>query len=178
MFQNQKRFQGIALLKKPFVVVLAIAVLATSARADLFIRDNTADTGIEENPFTGPMWLSPDIWVRRDPLPGWNPYPYAIGSPPAWMVPAPVHQDPDYRSPLSGKPNYVYVRIRNTGTASTGTERLQLYWASASTGLSWDPLKVAGSFIDNVQANVLFGSEITKVRKNAATASQAERDAY
>ena len=145
---------------------------------DLYIRDDLADTGVEPNLSTAPKWLSPDIWVRTDPLPGWSPAPYPIATPPSWMVPAPVHQDPDYRSPLSGKPNYVYVRIRNRGTASTGTERLQLYWASASTGLSWDPAKVGGSFVDNVQGNVLFGSEITKVRKNAATASQAERDAY
>lgn len=178
MFQHQKSPRGISALKKTFAVAVAIVMLATSIRADLFIRDDTADTGVEANPSTGAMWLSPDIWVLNDPLPGWNPAPYPIGSPPAWMVPAPTHQDPEHRSPLSGRPNYVYVRVRNTGSASTGAERLQLYWASASTGLTWDPLKVAGSFIDNVQGNVLFGAEITKVRKNAATASQDERNAY
>lgn len=122
------------------------------------------------------MYLSPDIWVRNSPLPGWNPYPYPIASPPAWVDS--THFNPDYASPASGKPNYVYVRVRNRGTASTGTERLLLYVARASTGLSWDPTKVAGSFIDNVQAGSVLGMEITKVRKNAATATQAERDAY
>ena len=134
---------------------------------DLCIRDDLADTGVEPNPSTAPKWLSPDIWVRTDPLPGWSPAPNPIANPPSWMVPAPVHQDPDYRSTLSGKPNYAYVRVRNRGTASTGAERLQLYWASASTGLSWDPAKVGGSFVDNVQGNVLFGSEITKLRGSA-----------
>jgi len=165
--------------RKSLVLLLTIALLATSVRADLFIRDDLADSGAEPNPTIGPIYLSPDIWVLREPLNGWNPYPYTIGSPPPWMVPEPIHEDPDHRSPLSGKPNYVYVRIRNTGSsASLGTERLQLYWASASTGLSWDPAKAGGSFIDNLVGNVLFGSEITKVRKNAATATPTERSAY
>ena len=179
---HHKCSRGIA-RPKPLAVAVVIAVIANSARADLYIRDNTADIGTQPNPFAGPMWISPDIWVRNDPLPGWNPRPYDFtlpvgspGGPPAWVDD--THFNPEYRSPLSGKPNWVYVRVRNTGAASTGTERLQLYWASASTGLSWDPLKVGGSFIDNVQGGVLFGSEITKVRKNAASATQTERDAY
>ncbi len=155
---------------------------ALVAGPDLYMRDGLSDTGIEPNANTGndPIYLSPDIWVRTEPLSGWNPYPYPITNPPLW-IPALIsqHQDPDYRSPLSGKPNYVYVRVRNRGdAASSGTELLQLYWASASTGLNWDPAKKGGSFIDNVQSNVLFGSEITKVRKNAATASMDERNAY
>lgn len=161
-----------------FVVAttITIAGLTDRTHADLFIRDDISDTGIEPNPSTNPMWLSRDIWVRNDPLPGWNPRPYPIANPPSWVDA--THFNPDYRSPLSGSPNYVYVRVRNKGTASTGTERLLFYWSSASTGLSWDPAKVGGSFIDNVQGGVLFGAEITKVRKNAASASQTERDAY
>jgi hypothetical protein len=169
---------GVSSWKKALGLALTLVMLATSARADLFIRDDLADNGTEANPSSGPMWLSPDIWVLNDPLPGWNPYPYPIGSPPAWAAPMPTPQDAEYRSPLSGRPNYVYVRVRNTGSASTGTERLQLYWASASTGLNWDPLKAGGSFIDNVQNNVLFGAEITKVRENAANATPTERNAY
>lgn len=170
MFKCRRWFRGLA-------VILIVLIANTKAYAeDLYIRDDTADTGTEPNPSLGPMWTSPDIWVRNDPMPGWNPYPYPIGSPPLWLDT--THFDPDYRSPLSGRPNYVYVRVRNRGTASTGSERLTLYWAAASTGLSWDPAKVAGSFIDNLQGNVLFGSEITKVRENAATATPAERTAY
>jgi Common central domain of tyrosinase/Bacterial Ig domain len=161
--------------------LLSVLLTTSGLRAeDLYIRDDLADTGVEINPNTGPMWTSPDIWVRNDPMPGWNPYPYSIPTPtspaPLWLDT--THFNPDYRSPLSGRPNYVYVRVRNRGTASTGSERLTLYWAAASTGLAWDPTKVGGSFIDNLVGNVLFGGEITKVRKNAATASPAERTAY
>lgn len=159
------------------VLIAAIALAPAVYAEDLYVRDDVNDTGVEQNPNNGPMWMSPDIWVRRDPLPGWNPYPYPINSPPAWLDT--THFDPDYRSPLSGRPNYVYVRVRNRGTASAGAnERLMVYWAAASTGLSWDPAKVAGSFIDNVQAGVLHGSEITKPRRSAATATVAERNAY
>lgn len=168
-------------LVRSAVLAAAIIIGAGSAYADLYIRDDTSDTGAEPNPSTGPMWLSPDIWVRNNPLPGWTPRPYSITSTPWWADPTNptnTNQDPDYASPLSGKPNYIYVRVRNRGTASTGNERLLVYWASASTGLAWDPTKVGGSFIDDMQGGVLFGSEITKVRKNAATATQAERDAY
>ena len=160
----------------PIIIATALAAFAGSASADLYIRDDPSDTGAEPNPSSGPMYTSPDIWVRTDPMPGWNPRPYQSASPPPWVDA--THHNPDYRSPLSGKPNYIYVRIKNKGSASSGSERLLLYWASASTGLSWDPAKVGGSFIDNVQNGVLFGAEITKPRKNAATATQAERDAY
>ena len=158
------------------LLAAAVSVCAASALADPYIRDDLADTGLEPNPSSGPMWTSPDIWVRNTPLPGWNPAPYSSGSPPSWVDA--THSNPDYRSPLSGSPNYIYIRVRNRGAASTGNERLQVYWASASTGLAWDPAKVGGSFIDNVQGGILYGMEITKVRKNAATATQAERDAY
>ena len=70
------------------------------------------------------------------------------------------------------------MRVRNRGNAaSTGTERLRLYWAKASTGLSWP-----GQWVDYLANNCgpakLFGAEVTKPRKNAATATAAERNAY
>jgi Common central domain of tyrosinase/Bacterial Ig domain len=63
------------------------------------------------------------------------------------------------------------------GTASSGTERLRLYWAKASTGLSWDT-----QWVDYLASNCgptkLYGAEITKPRKNAAAATDAERETY
>lgn len=163
-------------LSGSIALVITIAVVGV-ASADPYIRDDVNDTGVEPNPSSSVMYLSPDIGVSNGPLQGWTPYPYPSASPPAWAVTLPS-DDPDYRSPLSGQPNYIYVRVRNNGATTSGTEHLFVYWASASTGLSWDPAKAGGSFIDNVQSNVLFGQEITKPRKNAATATQAERDAY
>ncbi len=166
-----------AWLTGPFTLTVAFAMLAGIANADPYIRDDVNDTGAEPNVTASVMYLSPDIGVSNTPLAGWEPAPHSAASPPVWAQTLPS-DNPDYRSPRSGQPNYIYVRVTNKGTATTGTERLYVYWASASSGLVWDPGKTAGSFVDNVQNNVLLGQEITKPRKDAAAASQAERDAY
>jgi hypothetical protein len=152
---------------------------ARPAGEDLYIKDTPADTGVEPNPDAGPMWVTEDIWVRNTPDPGYQPYPFPEVSPP-WIPLA--HENPEYRDPKFSVPNYVYVRIRNRGTSpSNGTERLRLYWAKASTGLSW-PTQWGGAGTDFLANNCgptkLYGAEVTKPRKNAGRATAAERDAY
>ena len=152
---------------------LAVAVFPAAAQT-VYMKDTPADTGVEPNPDTGPMWVSQDIWVRTSPDPGYQPYPFTAGSPP-WTLPA--HQNPVHRDPLKSTPNYVYVQVRNdSASASTGTERLRLYWAKASTGLSWPTQWV--DFQPGGPLTLLYGAEITKPRKNGATASAAEQSAY
>ncbi|KGQ19036.1 Tyrosinase family protein [Lysobacter dokdonensis DS-58] len=163
-------------------VIVALALCASNAafaQADLYIRDTPADTGAQPNPDTGPMWISEDIWVRTSPDPNWRPTPFNPASPP-WTPAA--HQNPEYRDPRYGLPNYVYVRVRNRGTtASSGTEQLHLYWAKASSGLAW-PNSWVDAYTTVCGADRMMGAEITKPRVNAATASAAERtrlrDAY
>lgn len=145
------------------------------AAPDLYIKDTPADTGIEANPDTGPMWVTEDIWVRNNPDPGYQPFPFPELTPPWTPLP---HENPEYRDPKYSTPNYVYIRVRNRGTAaSTGTERLRLYWAKASTGLGW-PAQWVDYMASNCGPTKLYGAEVTKPRKNAATATAAERDAY
>ncbi len=157
--------------------LLWVLLIPTSviAQADLYIKDTPADLGVEPNSDTGAMWVSEDIWVRRSPDPGYQATPFPEVSP-SW-TPLP-HQDPEYRDPIFSVPNYVYVRVRNRGTAaSSGTERLKLYWAKASTGLAWDSQWV--DYLDSTCGPTqLYGAEVTKPRKNAATATAAERNAY
>ena len=132
--------------------VSLVLVTASAVHADLYIRDDLGDTGAEPTRPPRPCGLlARHLGAHGAASPAGIHAPYPIASPPPWMVPGPAHQDPDYRSPLSGKPNYVYIRVRNRTGTSAGTERLQLYWSAASTGLTWDPAKVAGSFIDNVK---------------------------
>ena len=155
------------------LVLLFLTVATFSAPAQtVYMKDTPADTGVEPNPDTGPMWVSQDIWVRNAPDPAYQPFPFTAGSPP-WTFPA--HQNPVYRDPLKGLPNYVYVEVRNDSAVdSTGTERLRVYWAKASTGLSWPT-----QWVDYQPSGpLLYGAEITKPRKNGATASAAERNAY
>ena len=150
-----------------------------NAASDLYMKDTPADTGVEPNPDSGPMWVTEDIWVRQNSISGYQTSPFVAD--PAWLTAlSPLHQNPEYRDPKYSKPNYVYVRVRNRGsTASAGTERLRLYWAKASTGLSWP-----NQWVDYLAANCgptkLYGMEITKPRRNAADTSipQAELDEY
>jgi hypothetical protein len=148
---------------------------AAQAGPDLYMKDTPADTGIEPNPDTGPMWVTEDIWVRNNPDPGYQPFPFPELTPPWTPLP---HENPEYRDPKFSTPNYVYIRVRNRGTAaSTGTERLRLNWAKASTGLGW-PAQWVDYMASNCGPTKLYGAEVTKPRKNAATATAAERDAY
>jgi len=89
---------------------------------NVFIKDRPEDSGAEPNASTLPMWESDDIWLR-------------------------TRQDSAHvfahmtENAVFGGPNFVYVEVRNRGGApSSGTEQLTLYWAKASSGLSWpDP---------------------------------------
>ncbi len=87
---------------------------------DLWSQDTPEDIGDEPNTISPVMWLSDDIWVRRqnDGLTNQE------------------HQNPEYRAPGSAS-NYVYVRIRNRGCSGTGSGTVKLYWAKASTALGW-----------------------------------------
>lgn len=163
------------------IVTLALGLMAalvaseSQAASDLFMRDTASDTGIEPYTGPGPIYLSPDIWIRNDPDPNFDPHPFPTSSP-TWTPLA--HQDPEYRNSKTSRPNYVYVRIHNRGTsASSGTERLRLYQAKASAGLAWDSDWVdhEGMFCG---ADRLLGIEITKPRRNAKSVGSAERDAY
>jgi hypothetical protein len=155
--------------------VMHTPLVAAQGASDLYMRDTPLDTGVEPNPDTGPMWVTEDIWVRTTPDLNYQPFPFVEASPP-W-TPSP-HENPEYRDPQYSSPNYVYVRVRNRGSsASTGTERLRLYWAKASTGLSW-PTQWVDYVVTSGSSNILYGAEVTKARKNVATATQTERDAY
>ena len=167
---------GAAMLRKSLclTVIFILAGFPLASAQTVYMKDTPADTGVEPNPDTGAMWVSEDIWVRNSPDPGYQPYSFTEGSPP-WTLPP--HQDPVYRDPLKSTPNYVYVQVRNhSQSASTGTERLRLYWAKASTGLSWPTQWV--DYQPGGPHTMLYGAEITKPRKNGATASPAEQTAY
>ena len=170
-------------IRAAFPLIAAFAWLtlggAAQGAADLYIKDTPSDAGLEPNPDAGPMWVTQDIWVRTTPDPGYLPYPFPEASPPWTPLP---HENPEYRDPKFSAPNYVYVRVRNRGDApSTGTERLTVNWAKASTGLSW-PVQWGGNGIDYLANNCgplkVYGAEITKPRKNAADATPAELADY
>ncbi len=120
-------------------------IITNPTTADLYIQDTPQDNGVEPNPDTGPMWVSEDIWNRTTCDNGT------------------FHQNPEY-----GQQNCIYVRVTNRGcTTSSSSEELRLYWAKASTGLSWptqwvnynpDPATFGNG---TCTATVKYGDEIT-----------------
>ncbi|MEO7587872.1 MAG: zinc metalloprotease [Arachnia sp.] len=92
----------------------------TGVGPDLWCKDTSDDDGTEPNPSSQPMYISDDIYVRRqnDGLANQD------------------HENPEYRVP-GGAPNYVYVRVRNRACGGSQSGTVKLYWAKASSGLSW-----------------------------------------
>ena len=81
---------------------LRIKTRRHSTDSDVVIRDNLSDTG--SVPSSGWHANSPDIWVRRtnDPIPV-----LSYGA------------SPPHQNALRGQDNYVFLRVKNVGTAAT-----------------------------------------------------------
>ena|GEM_PF-3416800 len=92
---------------------------------DIWMKDSPDDLGIEPNLVNKNAWLSDDIWVTNDDKPFSD------------------NVDDNVPAKKTGLPNYVHVRVRNRGT-SPASGRVRVYWAKASTGLSW-PTQWTGS---------------------------------
>ncbi|NJP93845.1 hypothetical protein HCN51_31125 [Nonomuraea sp. FMUSA5-5] len=86
---------------------------------DVYIGDSDADTGLIPSPEV--HWTSPDIWVRNV-------------SPADGDDPAQGHQ-----TPVVGRPNFLYVRVRNRGTqqAEAGTFTVEAFRCDPGTGMIW-----------------------------------------
>jgi len=77
--------------------------------SDVVIRDNLTDVGATPSP--GWHAVSPDIWTDPNNVP----------------IPALAYgAAPPHFNPVRGQPNYVFVRVKNTGTAATSN-----FWVRA-----------------------------------------------
>ena len=87
-----------------------------SVTNDLYSRDMMDDIGDEPNTTSTHMYRSDDIWIRNsnDGI-----------------------TNQEHQNPVGGTKNYVYVRVRNRGCGSASSGDVKLYWAKASSGLSW-----------------------------------------
>jgi hypothetical protein len=111
--------------------------------SDIWSQDRPEDVGAEPNTAATIMWSSEDIWVRRqnDGLTNQE------------------HQNPEYRAP-GGAPNYVYVRVRNRGCGAAAGGTAKLYWAKASSSLSW-PAPWDGSVTNPALMGAQIGTQPT-----------------
>jgi hypothetical protein len=114
---------------------------------DLWMQDNADDIAAEPDASTNPMWISDDIWVRNA---------------------ADGLTNQDHQNPAGEQTNYVYVRVRNRGcggaAAQSGT--LKLYWAKASSSLSW-PAPWDGSVTSPALMGGQIGSQAVTVNGGA-----------
>ncbi|MEP7129215.1 MAG: hypothetical protein ABI729_10120, partial [Chitinophagales bacterium] len=101
---------------------------------DLFIKDNSLnpnDIGIESNPYSGPYWISPDIWVQNALANGAQPT--SNGG---------TDEQLEWRQ---STPNFIFVRIHNNSCVDYDPNNFQpndlaqlyLNWAKANTTMPW-----------------------------------------
>jgi photosystem II stability/assembly factor-like uncharacterized protein len=114
--------------------------IASSGGSDIWMQDTPEDIGDEPNLESEHLWRSQDIWIRNDPFPQ-------------------EEVNITHQNPISGYTNYVYVRVRNRGCSGLQQGTLKVYWAKASTGLSY-PYPWDGS----VSEPVLLGGEIGRMQ--------------
>jgi len=83
-------------------VCAAMTELCWAATSDVYIRDNTADTGAV--PTGIPFWDSPDIWVRNLEDGGTT-----------------------HQNTIRGKDNFVFIRVTNWGLAEAQKLKVRVY---------------------------------------------------
>jgi hypothetical protein len=92
------------------------------AFADLFMRDNLSDTGVEPSPGGG-LSLSPDIHHFRNEL----------LDPAATLIDGGAMSNGTLFEDIEiGQPNQIYVRAQNRGYSASGAE-IDIYWTLPST---------------------------------------------
>lgn len=110
--------------------------------ADPWMGDNAADIAAGGTvPSSSPLWLSPDVWNRRNEVTD----PACVPTGPAGelhTVGGMVREcgsSSDHENPVTGSTNYLYGTIRNTrpGSARTVYAEVAAYIANAATGLAW-----------------------------------------
>lgn len=126
---------------------------------DLYVRDSPEDIGNEPNVETAAVlgtnfWSSSDIWIRQTNDGFTN------------QTSEPIEY-------TSGVPNYIYVRVKNKGCLPQ-TADLRVYWAKASTGLSWSSQWV--NYVTTYAGCTasLYGDEITP-STNITVPAQSEQ---
>jgi serine protease len=132
---------GYGLVDAAAAVQMAQNMLPTASLFDIFSKDRPFDTGVEPNPDAGPMYITSDIWVRKN-LDG-----------------GATHENPEYKL---YSPNGVYVKVTNRGTTPSTCANLSLYFSKASTGLVW-PTHWSDYFQVTTAGNILHGDKINTV---------------
>lgn len=123
---------------------------SSPAASTVWMKDTWDDTGVEpDNGKDQEMWKSPYIWIRNS------------------QDTDLTHQH-EHQNPIYGQANWVYVKVHN-GKATAASGNLELYWAHASTGLSWGVTAALNGdhgdwkFLTSIPVNSGFPAHTTKI---------------
>jgi subtilisin family serine protease len=116
-----------------------------SATPDLYIKDNTADTGLEPNPTLGIATDSPDIWIRNQ-----------------------IDTIEENQIAISNTTNYIYVKVRNKScTASfagnAATDRINLYLSAVSPSISDPTSRITNTVLQSLNYDLLDSQVIPTI---------------
>jgi len=112
---------------------------------NVYMQDNSGDTGIEPNTTTAVINASPDIWIRQanDGLTNQHTSQNVIG----------------------GQTCYIYVMVHDIGMfPSDAADKLNLYWAKVGTTLSWPSPWTSGA-ANSPKLGDLIGTQSVSVIK-------------
>ncbi|UGU15413.1 zinc metalloprotease [Sinomicrobium kalidii] len=141
MFSNGQsdRMDAVLYTTRSSIVSSQGDVPPPSVTEDLYSRDMMDDVGDEPNTTSSHMYRTDDIWVRHsnDGI-----------------------TNQEHQNPVGGATNFVYVRVRNRGCGTASSGNVRLYWAKASSGLSW-PAPWDGSVISPALMGDVIGMEPT-----------------
>ncbi len=134
-------------LSTPVSVGEDLAFNHIAPAVDLYIMDNTDDTGKEPNLTTDKFWISPSIWIRNE----------ADGKT--------EHENPYYSSDHVSAT--VYVRVHNRGKKNYkgGNHYVHAFWAHASTNISSDTwLGLETNSKGKVTGGILTAAQVSPIR--------------
>lgn len=98
---------------------------------DVYIRDYVGDMG---DPHAGPVAASPDIILR----------PNTVANPATEFGPATENDVTLGHQAVFGKPNYIYVRVKNRGAAACNVQ-VKVYWSPSASLVTPDLWQSVGS---------------------------------
>jgi carboxypeptidase T len=118
----------------------AMSELCLAACSDIYLADNEVDDG--SVPSSTPFWNSPDIWIRNNDDSGT------------------IHQNT-----IRGRDNYLYIRVRNRGTAEALNVKVRAYittWAGTEFihPVDWIPKNPGGGGSITSAGTYLIGENL------------------
>jgi hypothetical protein len=128
-------------------------VTTLSTGPDVMIADCNTDVGLEPDNQCSVICYSPDIYIRNNQdglLPG-----------------NAIHQ-----TPVPGRTNWAYVKLKNIGSGTLPQGRVYLFWAKASASIAW-PFNWVNFYRNGVLHGDMVGwADVTSLASSGSTTAE------